>query len=186
MQATQKISNDECVAGLHQFIAVAANIVYSLKGDLGSFLVQAETMRLSNIAARYSTHTKNNMPKALDDLSKIPVKVKDLIINSDYPEAIRIKWLKYVVFYEDFFRGILRHKVSSEQRDYIDNAKRILDIVKKLQKLTDSFSENVELVTVKQDMNSGLSHLLELDKIFSETFRLAQDSDLISSSESGR
>lgn len=174
MQERKVVSNDVCVAGLHQFIAVAANILYSLKGDLGSFIAQSKTITRSNIAAIYSLHTKDNMPEALEGLEKIPVGTKELIMESDYPEAVRFEWLKFVLLFENFLNGIKEHEVCSEPQDYIDSAKKLLDTVNSFQKLAESLSTNVELVAVRQDLNGGLSQLLEFEDIFSATYKLAQ------------
>ena len=180
MQERKAVSNDVYAAGLHQFIAVAANILYSLKGDLGSFLAQSGNVTRSNIASIYFLHTKDNMPEALEDLRKIPVKgTKDLIMKSDYPEAVKFQWLKFVLFFENFLKGIREHKVCSKPQDYIDSAEKLLDAVNSFQKLAESFSTSVELVAVKQDLNGGLRQLLEFEDVFAATYKLAQDCGLI-------
>jgi len=177
----RKVSDDVIAAGLHQFIAAAANILYLLKGDLGSFLAQSRRVTRSNVASIYYLHTKANIPQALEDLGGIRVETKDLIMKSGYPEAVKSDWLKFVLFFEDFLEGVKKHKVRSGPQDYIDSARKLLDIVNSFQELTGSFSTSVELVAVKQELQQGLSELLRFEDIFAATQKLAQNCGLVGS-----
>lgn len=179
MKNTRTTSNDECVAGIHRFIAGVASILYSLKGDLGSFLVQAQDLSLSGVEARYALHIKDNMPEALDKLSRSSATAQRLILRSNNPELIKIKWLKCIALYEDAFKNFSGHQIHSEVQDYTNAAENLLKIVNSFQELTESFSTSVELVTVSQDLDRGLRHLRNVERAFSKAFRLAQEHSLI-------
>jgi len=179
MQEKKAVSNDVCAAGLHQFIAVAANILYLLKGDLGSFLAQSRSLSRSNIESIYYLHTKANIPEALEDIGRIQVGTKDLIMKSEYPEAVKSTWLKFVLFFEDFLKGIMKHAVCSGPQEYIESARKLLDVVNSFQELTGSFSTSVELIAVREELKQGLSHLHRFENVFAATHKLAQDCGFI-------
>jgi hypothetical protein len=168
------ISDDDCVAGLHKFIAIISWILYSLKGDLGSFLAQSKNHPSFDIEARYALHSKNNIPEALQKLGEGSVEAKSLILGSSYPETIKIKWLKCLSLYQDALKNFLEHEIHSEPEEYINTAENFMKIVNSFQKLTENFSASVELVTVGADRDQGLQHLQELEVSFSEVFELTQ------------
>ena len=175
MQVERPASNDACAAGLHQFAAAAANILYSLKGDLGSFLAQSGNISRSDIASVYYLHTRDNMVEALEDLRKVPVEAKNMIMKSDYPEAVKFNWLLFIVFFENFLKTIQKHKVRSAPEHYVVKAQKLLDTINSFQRLTQSFSDSVELFAVRQNMNGGLKQLVEFEDVFARTYKLAKD-----------
>lgn len=168
------VSNDKCGAKLHALMATVAEILYKLKGDLGSFLVQAKTLPPAEVPARYALHFGNNMPMALMKLKTESVDAKQFVIWSENPEEVKIKWLKCIALYEDAFRSFASHRVHSDKQDYINDAQSLLNVVNSLKTLTDRFSASVELFTVDQDMEKGLPHLNRLEKAFRESLRMTQ------------
>lgn len=179
MHEKEVVSDDICAAGLHQFIAVTANILYVLKGDLCSFLAQSRKLPSSNIASIYALHTKANMPEAIEDVGGIQERTKNLIMNSNYPKPVKSSWFKFVILFEAFLEGIDRHEVQSESEHYINSAGKLLDTVNSFQELTGSLSTSVELVAVKRDLKRGLGQLPEFEKIFAATYKLAQDCHVV-------
>jgi hypothetical protein len=167
-------SNDFCAAGLHQFIAVVANVLYSLKGDLCSFLAQSKMIKPSLIPSIYSLHVKDGLPEAIDKLEDIRILTNDLVLNSEYPTTIKKEWTVFVQFLDSFLRAIEMHKVCSEPQHYVDSAERLLETVNSLLKLADSFSTNVEIVTMEDNIERGLDQLKECDDIFNESQKLAE------------
>lgn len=172
------ISNADCVAGLHEFISLVSWVLYSLKGDLASFLAQSRNLTSSTIGARYALHSRNNMPEAVEKLRNSSANAKRLILASSYNESIKIKWLKCLALYQTALKGLSKHEIHSQPIEYINTAENFLTVLNKLQKLTESLSMNVELITVDQDPNKGMRHLEKLEEAFSETLALTQRYDL--------
>ena len=165
---------DVCVARFNQFAAKMSNVLYLLKGEVNSFLIQLQDEEVygkEEMEARFNLHFKASIEKAVlefpDSYRKLEEEIIDVgnaIFESGYPVLAKTRWLKYLTFFNEVFESLKKIRVPRE--NYEKTCRSILEVLKDLEEFMHKFSENIEIFSRDSSFTRGMKHLNNVEKLY--------------------